>query len=100
MQFQINSARFGVYIIWDKSQPAYEIVSHNGILGVESIYPTAQYNYTVYVDVKNVRASMPTNLHCELTREDLSKIIKQQIFFDKRRKQSHHLFLFKSRSTR
>ena len=57
----------------------FEIVSHNGVLGTESVYPEIRYNYTVYVKVKNVLGdSNSITVYCELTREDLTTVTKQK----------------------
>jgi hypothetical protein len=61
--------------------PSYQfkIVSDNGVLGVESVYPVLKYNYTVYAEIKHVAGSVNTvTVQCELTREDLTTITRQQ----------------------
>ena len=62
-----------------ESRFKFEIVSHNGVLGYESFYPEIKYNYTVFAEVKHVLGdSNIITFYCELTREDLTKIIKQK----------------------
>jgi len=67
-----------IYII-SSTLPAYRIISHNGVLRVESVYPETRYNYTVYVEIEKVRGDSGVTVYCELTREDLTKITKQSV---------------------
>ena len=69
----------GVLIYVLTSSPQFEIISHNGVLGYESFYPETRYNYTVYVNVKHNSGTNTLTLYCELTREDLTTVTKQQI---------------------
>ena len=73
----VSLAAVYFFLIFNRTQ--FEIVSHNGVLGYESIYPETRYNYTVYVEIKHVVGDTNTiTIYCELTREDLTKITKQQ----------------------
>jgi len=71
-------------IIYVNRPNSYEFVSHNGVLGCESVYPEIRYNYTVYVKIKNNLMTEPITIYCEITREDLTTITKQRtIYLDK-----------------
>ncbi len=59
--------------------PRFIIVSHNDVLHVEGVYPGEMYSYTVYVEIRNLHPDLTTvTVYCELIREDLTKMIKQQ----------------------
>lgn len=67
----------GIFVY--KDQFRFEILSHNGVLGIESLYPEVKYNYTVFTEVKYLWEYPNTmTLYCELTREDLTKTTKQK----------------------
>lgn len=57
----------------------FKIVSHNGEIRVESVYPEIRYNYTVYAKIRHNTGSQDSiTITVELTRKDLSTITKEQ----------------------